>query len=265
MTAGWGPWGIQAQPTVGHNGLSSASAKTRASSRVRCAQGHRRPAKRSTRRGSSSFATRWGRCHPQATSWLQRRLVSAETVIPRLVCHVRARGAQLQRVRHPPRRPRGRLAQGDPRAPPRGSPHGAAYRRNPRPMVVGLPPAATLPRGAHGVVHARARAEQDGGDVRWGTSRRAPPHDVAGQQGAVARAAAPPASRLTRPWASQRRCWWASQGLLDTRICGHIQWMSGGPRCANLLWNDLVLLTPTCSRILAVLATLLGRVRDYTL
>jgi hypothetical protein len=38
------------------------------------------------------------RFHTQPTSWTQRRIVSAETVSPRLVCNVSASVAQLQLV-----------------------------------------------------------------------------------------------------------------------------------------------------------------------
>jgi hypothetical protein len=38
--------------------------------------------------------------HPSLGS--QRRIVAAEVVIPRVVCHVRASVAQRQRVRHQP-------------------------------------------------------------------------------------------------------------------------------------------------------------------
>jgi hypothetical protein len=49
-----------------------------------------------------ALATSFARFQTQPMSWSQRRIVSAETARPRVVCSVRASVAQLQRVRHQP-------------------------------------------------------------------------------------------------------------------------------------------------------------------
>jgi len=88
----------------------------------------------------------------------------------------------------------------------------------------------------HRAILAGARVEQDRRDVRRVASSGTQQQNMEGQQIALA----PRVSALVPPEKSQQKCCLAWRGLLDTRIYGHIQCMIGAPRCANLVWTDLV-------------------------
>ncbi len=103
ITASWVPSGIQAAPTLGNRWISSSSAKSMAPQSLSRSNTKRMRARCSTWCGSSSLATSLARFHTQPTSWSQRCIISAETVMPRFTCRVSASVAQLQRVRHHPR------------------------------------------------------------------------------------------------------------------------------------------------------------------
>jgi hypothetical protein len=59
-------------------------------------------------------------------------------------------------------------------------------------------------------------------------------------QSRPARVAARPASGLAPLRECRRRCAWAWRGLRETRMGGHVRCLIEEPRCANLMWTDLV-------------------------